>query len=435
MVVVINDPQAGTYYGGLVSAPVFHNVMEGALRLMDVPPDDIEPWLAAQAEAEACRRGADAAAGTAIAAATPPPVDAARRAHATVPPAQRRHADEPRHVAAAAAARCRRRAGRDFDRVTGLVHGQPRAARGRCLRRARRRSARMGWASSTQARAAGAAAILFEPPAPAELPAPADAIAVPGLRARMGAMADRFHGAPSHAMTMVGVTGTNGKTSTVQLLAQALAACAATAPAASARSARACTATCVPTAHHADWCCSARTARASCATRAPGAWRWKSSSHALDQGRVDARALRRGGVHQPHPRPPRLPRRHGRLRRGEGEAVRAGRRCARRWSTSTTPSAASCCAPLPPACAASALSSRGAHGATLRAERLRLDASGIALRPGVGDGAPSRCRRRCSAASTSTTCSPSPARCSRWTGRRPTIARAAVAAAADRTGA
>ena len=72
-----------------------------------------------------------------------------------------------------------------------------------------------------QARAAGASAILFEPPAPAELPAPADAIAVPGLRARMGSMADQFHGHPSHAMTMVGVTGTNGKTSTVQLLAQA----------------------------------------------------------------------------------------------------------------------------------------------------------------------------------------------------------------------
>lgn len=72
-----------------------------------------------------------------------------------------------------------------------------------------------------QARAAGASAILFEPPAPADLPAPGDAIAVPGLRARMGAMADQFHGAPSRAMAMVGVTGTNGKTSTVQLLAQA----------------------------------------------------------------------------------------------------------------------------------------------------------------------------------------------------------------------
>ena len=71
------------------------------------------------------------------------------------------------------------------------------------------------------ARAAGAAAILFEPPAPDELPAPEDAIPVAGLRSRMGAMADAFHGQPSAAMTTVGVTGTNGKTSTVQLLAQA----------------------------------------------------------------------------------------------------------------------------------------------------------------------------------------------------------------------
>ncbi len=72
-----------------------------------------------------------------------------------------------------------------------------------------------------QARAARAAAILYEPPATADMPAPADAIPVPGLRSRMGAMADRFHDRPSAAMRMVGVTGTNGKTSTVQLLAQA----------------------------------------------------------------------------------------------------------------------------------------------------------------------------------------------------------------------
>jgi UDP-N-acetylmuramoyl-L-alanyl-D-glutamate--2,6-diaminopimelate ligase len=71
------------------------------------------------------------------------------------------------------------------------------------------------------AREAGVAAILFEPPAPANIPAPADAIAVPGLRARLGELGDCFHGRPSQAMTVVGVTGTNGKTSTVQLLTQA----------------------------------------------------------------------------------------------------------------------------------------------------------------------------------------------------------------------
>jgi UDP-N-acetylmuramoyl-L-alanyl-D-glutamate--2,6-diaminopimelate ligase len=72
-----------------------------------------------------------------------------------------------------------------------------------------------------QARAQGAVAILFEPPAPDDLPAPADAIAVPGLRSRLGEMGDAFHGRASEAMTVVGVTGTNGKTSTVQLIAQA----------------------------------------------------------------------------------------------------------------------------------------------------------------------------------------------------------------------
>ena len=72
-----------------------------------------------------------------------------------------------------------------------------------------------------QARASGAAAILFEPPAPDDLPAPHDAIAVPGLRSRLGEMGDRFHGRATEAMTVVGVTGTNGKTSTVQLLTQA----------------------------------------------------------------------------------------------------------------------------------------------------------------------------------------------------------------------
>ena len=57
-VVVINDPQAGSYFAGLVSAPVFRSVMEDALRLMDVPPDDIDTWLAAQARGEAKRQAA-----------------------------------------------------------------------------------------------------------------------------------------------------------------------------------------------------------------------------------------------------------------------------------------------------------------------------------------------------------------------------------------
>jgi cell division protein FtsI (penicillin-binding protein 3) len=59
MVVVVNepDPSRRGYYGGSVSGPVFHNVMEGALRLMDVPPDDIDTWLAAQAQKRAGAAG------------------------------------------------------------------------------------------------------------------------------------------------------------------------------------------------------------------------------------------------------------------------------------------------------------------------------------------------------------------------------------------
>lgn len=42
MVVIIDSPDDGDYYGGVVAAPVFSRVMEGALRLMDVPPDELD---------------------------------------------------------------------------------------------------------------------------------------------------------------------------------------------------------------------------------------------------------------------------------------------------------------------------------------------------------------------------------------------------------
>lgn len=40
--VAVNDPRGVDYYGGLVAAPVFSSVMEGALRFRDVAPDAIE---------------------------------------------------------------------------------------------------------------------------------------------------------------------------------------------------------------------------------------------------------------------------------------------------------------------------------------------------------------------------------------------------------
>lgn len=67
MAVVVSepDPKLRGYYGGSVSGPVFRNVMDGALRLMDVAPDDIETWLAAQAAADAKRLKATKPAGPA----------------------------------------------------------------------------------------------------------------------------------------------------------------------------------------------------------------------------------------------------------------------------------------------------------------------------------------------------------------------------------
>ena len=79
-----------------------------------------------------------------------------------------------------------------------------------------------GLRHADQVRAAGASVILFEPPAPDAGTLPANALAVPGLRRRQGELADRFYGGPSRALAVTGVTGTNGKTSTVQLIAQAL---------------------------------------------------------------------------------------------------------------------------------------------------------------------------------------------------------------------
>ncbi len=41
MVVMIDEPRKGEYFGGLVAAPVFAQVMSGAMRLLDVAPDRI----------------------------------------------------------------------------------------------------------------------------------------------------------------------------------------------------------------------------------------------------------------------------------------------------------------------------------------------------------------------------------------------------------
>ena len=46
-VVVINDPVSGNFFGGQVAAPVFSRVMDSALRLFSIPPDDLDVLMAA----------------------------------------------------------------------------------------------------------------------------------------------------------------------------------------------------------------------------------------------------------------------------------------------------------------------------------------------------------------------------------------------------
>jgi cell division protein FtsI (penicillin-binding protein 3) len=49
-VVVISEPQGKEYYGGLVAAPAFARIMAGALRLMNIAPDDPAAWQALDAD-------------------------------------------------------------------------------------------------------------------------------------------------------------------------------------------------------------------------------------------------------------------------------------------------------------------------------------------------------------------------------------------------
>jgi len=41
MVVLIDEPKGDSHYGGVVAAPVFSRVMEGAFRILNIPPDDL----------------------------------------------------------------------------------------------------------------------------------------------------------------------------------------------------------------------------------------------------------------------------------------------------------------------------------------------------------------------------------------------------------
>ncbi len=83
-----------------------------------------------------------------------------------------------------------------------------------------------GIAFAAQALQAGASVILWEPVAGVTAPQVTGRVgfvAVPQLSAQLGTIADRFFDAPSQAVSVTGITGTNGKTTTAYVLAAALA--------------------------------------------------------------------------------------------------------------------------------------------------------------------------------------------------------------------
>jgi UDP-N-acetylmuramoyl-L-alanyl-D-glutamate--2,6-diaminopimelate ligase len=71
--------------------------------------------------------------------------------------------------------------------------------------------------------ARGAAAVAYEAEGAATMTAQsAELLAIKGLAGQLSAIAGRFYGEPSRGLHLIGITGTNGKTSVSQLLAQAL---------------------------------------------------------------------------------------------------------------------------------------------------------------------------------------------------------------------
>lgn len=71
--------------------------------------------------------------------------------------------------------------------------------------------------------ARGASAVLVDGDA-ADMNTAVPLLAVMDLRGKAGLIADRFYGHPSRALRVIGITGTNGKTSVAQFIAQALSA-------------------------------------------------------------------------------------------------------------------------------------------------------------------------------------------------------------------
>ncbi len=101
--------------------------------------------------------------------------------------------------------------------VSGIVEDSRRVTPG-CLFAARRGSEADGLSYIADAVAAGAAAVLVPCGTPVSLPESVTVLATPDVAAVLGPLAERFWSRPSDALRLVGVTGTNGKTTVSHLV-------------------------------------------------------------------------------------------------------------------------------------------------------------------------------------------------------------------------
>ena len=204
------------------------------------------------------------------------------------------------------------------------------------------------------------------------------------MRAAMAPAAARFYGDPTAELDVVGITGTNGKTTTAFLVRALLEARRAAVAGCSARSSR------VDRRAASGRSCARRPRRSTC--RPTFARDARRAATRLRDGGLLARAraaprrrdpLRRRGVHQPDARTTSTSTGHGGLLRRQAARSSRPRPAARAWSTSTTPTAAGLAAELPDAVTFAIDAHADAARARRRLDLARLGASRCGARRDV----------------------------------------------------